>query len=394
VRVWGIGSERRRLASAVGCVAILGMAACGKPQGGAPPAFPPPQVGTITVTAHTVSVPYQFDGQVEPFRRVEVRSRVEGIVVERPFTEGAVVNKGDLLYRLDAVRYRAAYESALATYNNATRTLARLEPLLGKHAVAQQDVDNARTAVDASKGALDQAKKDLDDTEIRAEITGRVGRARLDLGARVTGSADLLTTIDQLNPVYVTFYPSSQQLLEWGDDSRARPLIRAGSALTVHIVLPDGSTFPRAGRLNFIAPSLDSTTGTQEFRAEFTNGDRALMPGEFVTVRLNGLSRSNALSVPQRAVQQGLGRQFVYVVGPGDTVAMRDVKAGPWTGHEWVIDSGLADGDRVVVDGVQKVGPGRKVTPVAAVDSAGAPAPTSGRGSANRGSSPPTRKTP
>ncbi len=390
MRAWGIGVDHRRLATAVGCAAILGLAGCGKSQGGAPPAFPPPQVGTVTVEPHVVPVPFAFEGQVEPFRRVEVRARVQGIIEERPFTEGAVVTKGQLLYRLDRVRYEAAYLGDLATYNNATRTLARLEPLLAKHAVAQQDVDNARTAVDASKAALDQAKKDLDDTEIRAEISGRVGRTQLDLGARVTGPSDLLTTIDQLDPVYVTFHPSSQQLLQWSEDPRTRALIRPGSPLAVHIVLPDGSTFPRAGRINFIAPSLDSATGTQEFRAEFANADRALVPGEFVHVQLDGLTRPDALTVPQRAVQQGLGRQFVYVVGPGDTVSTRDVKPGPWTGFEWVIDSGLTAGDRVVVDGVQKVGPGRKVTPVAAGDSTvptGAP-PARGRSAA------PARKTP
>ncbi|HEY5218603.1 MAG TPA: efflux RND transporter periplasmic adaptor subunit [Gemmatimonadaceae bacterium] len=358
---------------AVAGVASIALAGCGKGQAGPPAAFPPPQVGTVAVAPRTVAIPFEFAGQVEPFRRVEVRARVDGIVEERPFTEGSLVTKGELLYRLDRVRYEAAYQGDLATYNNATRTLARLEPLLAKHAVAQQDVDNARTAVEASKAALDQAKKDLDDTDVRAEIAGRVGRAQVDLGARVTGSSDLLTTIDQLDPVYVTFHPSSQQLLQWSEDPRSRALLQPGSALAVHIVLPDGSIFPRAGRLNFIAPSLDSATGTQEFRAEFTNADRALVPGEFVQVRLNGLSRSDAIVVPQRAVQQGLGRQFVYVVGVGDTVATRDVKPGLWTGFEWVIDSGLTAGDRVIVDGVQKVGPGMKVTPVPASDSATAP---------------------
>ncbi len=390
MRVWGIRVERRPVATAIGWVALLGLASCGKGQGGSPPSFPPPQVGTVTVEPHVVPVPFEFEGQVEPFRRVEVRARVEGIVEERPFTEGAIVAKGQLLYRLDRVRYEAAYQGDLATYDNATRTLARLEPLLARHAVAQQDVDNARTAVEASKAALDQAKKDLDDTEVRAEISGRVGRTQLELGARVTGSGDLLTTIDQLDPVYVTFHPSSQQLVQWNEDPHSRALIRRGSPLAVHIVLPDGSTFPRAGRINFIAPSLDSATGTQEFRAQFANGDRALVPGEFVHVQLDGLTRANAITVPQRAVQQGLGRQFVYVVGPGDTVATRDVKPGAWTGFEWVIDSGLAAGDRVVVDGMQKVGPGRKVTPIAAADSTrSTTAPP-----ASRGTPAPTGKTP
>ncbi|HVX38247.1 MAG TPA: efflux RND transporter periplasmic adaptor subunit [Gemmatimonadaceae bacterium] len=334
---------------------------------------PPAQVGVYTVAPASLAEPFEFVGQVEPFRRVEVRSRVEGIVVDRPFTEGSLVSKGQVLYKLDQVKYDAAYRSALARLDNAKRTLARLEPLLPKHAVAQQDVDNARSELEAAQAAVDNAKKDLDDTVIRAEIAGQVGRARLELGARVTGPADLLTTIDELDPVYVTFHPSSQQLLSWQDDPQAAALLRPGSsALGVRVVLPDGSLLPRVGRLNFVAPSLDSASGTEEFRAQFSNTDRRLVPGQFVRVRLEGFKRPNALAVPQRAVQQGLGRQFVYVVGPGDSVQMRDVHPGQWSGGLWMIDSGLVAGDRVVVDGVQKVAPGRVVKPVPMDSTAGA----------------------
>ena len=142
---------------------------------------------------------------------------------------------------------------------------------------------------------------------------------------------------------------------------RHRP---AANGVAVRVVLPDGSLLPRAGRINFMAPSLDSASGTQEFRAQFANADRRLLPGQFVRVRLEGFSRASALAVPQRAVQQGLGRQFVYVVGAGDTVIARDVKPGPWSGNLWIIDSGLVAGDRVVVDGIQKIAPGRVVKPV------------------------------
>jgi membrane fusion protein, multidrug efflux system len=167
----------------------------------------------------------------------------------------------------------------------------------------------------------------------------------------------------------VTFRPSAQQLLSWREDRRARALIQAGSPLRVQVTLPDGSLLPRVGRLNFVAPSLDATTGTQEFRAQFRNPDRVLLPGQFVRVRLSGFTRDSAFAVPQRAVQQALGRQFVYVVGRGDTVAARDVQPGPWSGSRWIIDKGLASGDRVVVDGAQKAAPGSRVRPVTAVDS-------------------------
>src|SRR5207247_8398970 len=132
----------------------------------------------------------------------------------------------------------------------------------------------------------------------------------------------------------------------------------------------DGSLLPRTGRLNFVAPTVDSATGTQEFRAEFADAERLLVPGQFVKVRLVGFARANALAIPQRAVQQGLGRQYVLVVGPGDTATARDVVPGPWSGDLWIIDKGLQPGDRVIVDGTQKVAPGRPVRPTAIGDSA------------------------
>jgi len=368
--------------------ALLLAAGCGK-KGGPMMMLPPADVSVVTVRPETVAEQYEFPGQVQAYRSVEVRARVDGVIEARPFTEGAMVHAGDLLYRLDRVRYEAAFRSAQARFQNAQQTLARLEPLVAQRAVAQQEVDNARSEFQAAQAAMDAAQKDLDDTEVRAAIEGRVGRTLLEVGARVTGPADLLTTIDRLDPIYVSFQPSSQQLLVWQVDPRSRALIQAGSRLVVQVVLPDGSVLPRTGRLDFVAPALDAATGTQEFRAVFANGDRLLVPGQAVRVRLVGFARANALAVPERAVQTGLGRQFVYVVGPGDTARARDVVPGPWAGDRWIIDRGLQPGDRVIVDGVQKVGPGRPVRPSPLADSAATaagvkPAPAS-RGAAAAG---------
>lgn len=332
----------------------------------------------MTVEPQTLPQSYDLVGEVEASRRTDVRSRVEGVILERPFVEGSAVTAGQVLYRLDRIKTDAAYASALARYDNAKSTLARLEPLLSKHAVAQQDVDNARADLDATKAALDQAKKDVDDSEVRAEVSGRVGRALFQVGGRVTGPADLLTTIDELDPAYVVFRPSSQQVLDWKTDPRSAPLLEPGGKLQVRVVLPNGELLPRVGRLTFVAPSLDSATGTQEFRATFENHDHLLLPGQFVNVRLSGFSRVNALAVPQRAVQQGLGRQFVYVLSAGDTVVARDVKTGPWSGTLWIIDDGLKPGDRVIVDGVQKAAPGRvaKPSPIAPDSGSAKPAPS------------------
>jgi membrane fusion protein, multidrug efflux system len=333
---------------------------------------PPPEVGVVTVSPRTLPLSYEFVGEVEPIRRVEVRARVDGVIEDRPFTEGSFVKAGQVLYRLERIRSDAAYRSASARVTNARRTLARLEPLLARNAVAQQEVDNARTEAESAEAALDEARKDRNDAIVRSEISGRVGRTLLEVGARVTGPGDLLTTVEQLDPVYVAFRPSSQDLLRWRGDTAAARLIRPGSALKVHVVLPDGTELPRTGRLDYVSPSLDPATGTQEFRATFANRDFLLVPGQFVRVRLEGFTRPNALALPSRAVQQSLGRQFVLVVAKGDTVRSEDVTPGSWSGGSWIIEKGIAPGDRVIVDGVQKTMPGGVVHPVPAADSAAA----------------------
>lgn len=348
-------------------VVLLAAAACGGEPGGRP--FPPPEVAILTVVPRTVPETFEFPGQVQAYRRVQVRARVDGVIQQRPFSEGMMVRAGQLLYRLDKVRYQAAYDGALARFQNAKATYERLAPLLDQHAVAQQDVDNARAAYTAAQAALESTRKDLEDTDVRAEIAGRVGRTQLDVGARVTGSGDVLTTIDQLDSVYVAFQPAAQQLLEWRSNPRWRGLIQPGSRLTVRAVLANGALAPSVGRLDYVAPALDAATGTQEFRAVFRNQDQLLMPGAFVRARLLGFQRDSALAVPERAVQTGLGRQFVYVVAPGDTVRIRDVQTGPWSNGLWIIESGLVAGDRVIVDGFQKVAPGRPAKPVPLADS-------------------------
>jgi membrane fusion protein (multidrug efflux system) len=352
----------------VAMLAILA-AACNN-SNATPPGPPPAEVGVVSVEPRTLPLSYEFVGEVQPIKRVDVRARVDGVIEERPFTEGAMVKRGQVLYRLERVRYEAAYRSAAARLANAKRLVGRLEPLAARNAVAQQDVDNARTEFEAAQGAYDEAKKDRDDAVVRAEIDGRIGRTQLQVGARVTGPSDLLTTIEQVTPVYVTFRPSAQDQQEWRRDPRSRELIRPGSALGVQIVLPDGTELPQRGRLDYVSPSVDPATGTLELRASFDNRDAALMAGQFVRVRLHGFERDSALAVPRRAVQQSLDKQFVLVVGKGDTVVSRDIETGAWSGDWWIIERGLQAGERVVVDGVQKAAPGSTVRPVALADSA------------------------
>jgi membrane fusion protein, multidrug efflux system len=352
-------------------IAMLAILAAGCNSSNATPSAPPPaEVGVITVEPRTLPLDYEFVGEVQPIQRVEVRARVDGVIEERPFVEGSLVRRGQVLYRLERVRYEAAYRSAAARLANAKRLVERLEPLLARNAVAQQDVDNARTELEAAQAAYDEARKDRDDAVVRAEIGGRIGRTRLEVGARVTGPSDLLTTIEQVDPVYVTFRPSAHDHQEWRRDERSRELIQPGSRLVVKALLPDGTELSRGGRLDYVSPSVDPATGTLELRASFDNSDLSLVAGQFVRVRLQGFERDSALAVPRRAVQQSLDKQFVLVVGKGDTVAARDVETGTWSGDWWIVEGGLQPGERVVVEGVQKAAPGQPVRPVPLADSA------------------------
>lgn len=379
--------SRRTAVCAVGAAALLqGGWACRRAATAAPP---PPEVSVLTVAPETVSARFEFVGQAAASRRVEVRAQVAGVIVARPYAEGTDVPKGALLFQIDSTTYDAAYRSAraqladaAARLANADRNSARLKALLGSRAVAQKDVDDAETASDqaraavqAAQAAVDRAKKDYDDTFVRAEIAGRAGRAMLDLGARVTGPSDLLTTVEQIDPVYVNFSPSDQEVLRWRRDIATRRLLVPARVLAVQVTLADGSIFPGTGQLNFVDLALQPLTGTLSLRAEFRNPQHVLLPGQFVRLRFVGLKRPNAILVPQRAVQQGLDGAFVYVVEDSNKVAARHVAATSWDQGSWLIEQGLRTGDRVVVAGVQKVAPGQRATPVAyrpAVDSSAA----------------------
>jgi membrane fusion protein (multidrug efflux system) len=319
----------------------------------------------------------EFVGQVQPLRTVQVRAQVSGVIVQRSFKEGAQVRARDVLYRIDTTSAAAAYRSAAALVVEAQAKLAyadinarRLRPLLATHAIAQADVDNAesnllqaRAALGSARGDADRLRKQLSETVVRAESAGRVGRATLDVGTRVAALGDVLTTIDVVDPVYVSFRPSAEQLLHWKRDPSLARATMAGGTARVQVVMEDGKPLPTTSQVAFVDPVVDSQTGTQQFRASFHTTDRLLVPGQFVRVRLLGLVRPDAIVIPQRAVLQQMGRQSVFVVDTSNKVASRNVKATTWTGSNWLIEEGLTAGERVVVDGVQKIGPGAVVKP-------------------------------
>jgi membrane fusion protein (multidrug efflux system) len=371
----------------VPCAGLALAAACG---GGPAAQVPPPNVTVVTTAPKDIPAGIELVGQGAASKYIEVRSQLNGVIIERPYREGSDVQKGALLFRLDPTTYEATYrsakaaaENAQARLDNAQRTLKRLTPLLAEGAVSQKDVDDATTELQQAQASYaqaqadaDRAEKDYDDTWIRAEIAGRAGRADLPLGARVTGPADILTDLQQIDPIYVYFSPSDLELLRFRREREQGKLAYNPSKLTVQVRLSDGTLLPSTGTLDFADLSLDSRTGTQQYRAQFRNPDHILLPGQFVRVRLLGVTRKGAILVPQRAVLQGLGGAFVYVVTAGDTARARSVVASSWEGEGWVIDSGLVAGERVIVDGTQRVVAGQPVRIETGADSTTAPATT------------------
>ena len=369
--------------------------ACG---GGRPPAQqapPPAQVTAVTLAPRTLEMAFAVPGRLQGSREVEVRSRVKGILQSWAYNEGEAVREGQLLFRIDPASYRADVDRAKgvvgeaeAALTRAERDVARLGPLVEREAVSRRELDDAmstrdqaRASLESARAALRSAELELGYTQVVAPVSGISGRAQKSQGSLVDdGENSLLTSIWRIDPIWALFTVSDREFARLQAE-----LVRAGKALSdvsAELVLADGRIHPLPGKLNFTGSQIDVSTGSVELRAEFANADAALLPGLFVRVVLRGVSRSGALVVPQRAVQQGPEGQFVYVVGDGDKVESRPVVLEQWSGSDWIVGSGLATGERVIVDGALKVGPGavvqvvesaiEAVEPVATADESGA----------------------
>jgi len=352
------------------------------------PAPPLPQVSVITATTQNVPDEPEFIGQSEASRPVEIRSQVTGIIKERFFREGRDIKKGDRLYQIDPVPFQAALLNAKAKVVQAEarlvqakQNLDRVKPLLAEQAVSQKDVDDAVAEDLSVAGALAAAKADvvktqfdMDNTLIIAPIDGLIERTRVYEGRLVSAQTDLLTIIHQVDPMYVTVSVPESFLLKRVRDRALKKVQGAGVyQLRGVITFTDGTTYPHEGRLDLLEVGLRTTTGTRDVRVVFPNHERALLPGQFVKVRFFGAVRTGVILVPQRAVQQGPQGPFVYVVGQGDKVEVHNVQATSWQGTQWLIEDGLSAGERVVVDGLQKLAPGAQVKPVPVADTEATP---------------------
>jgi membrane fusion protein (multidrug efflux system) len=350
----------------------------GKGKGGGNPfaGMPPPEVSVVTVAPRALEESFEYVGQTAGSREVEVRARVTGILLTRNFKEGAPVRKGQSLYTIDPAQFEAAANrsaadvaAAEARLAQAKRNAARLKPLFAEKAVSQKDYDDAVSAeaigeadLKAARARLVEARLNLKYTKVEAPASGITGRSQRQEGSLVSGPDVLLTTITQVQPIWVNFgIPDREQQAIQSDAQAGRLVLPKGGNFQVALQRADGSLYAHTGRVNFADVRVSPTTGTREMRAELPNPEGALRPGEFVRVILRGATRPDAITVPQRAVLEGPQGKFVYVVNAQSKVEPRPVEAGEWHGEQWIITKGLAAGDRVVTDGVMKLGPGAPV---------------------------------
>jgi len=361
------------------CV-MTGVSACDEPQA-AQTAAPRPKVSVVTLQPSSRPYIRELPGRIAPTRVAEVRARVAGIVLERSFQQGADVKAGEVLYRIDPVRFQveldaaeAALAKAQAVHDQAEQQAKRVEKLISGQAASQAQYEiavatfrQAQADVAARKADVARVRLDLDYTSVRSPINGRIGRALVTEGALVgQGEATHLATVHQLDPVYADFTQSAGDLQQLRRDLESGALEQVEpDAAKVRLVLDDGTLYPLAGKLLFSDASVDPGTGQVTLRGEFPNPKGELLPGMYVRVQIQQGTDGDALAVPQQAVQRNdTGGSEVYVVRPDNRAVIKPMRAGRVVDEQWLVLDGLDPGDRVVVEGFQKFEPGDVVDPV------------------------------
>jgi membrane fusion protein (multidrug efflux system) len=362
---------------------LVPLAAC-KPQSAPPPGgmmggMPPPEVEVVTVAPKSVPRTVEAPGRLQAVRTAEVRARVEGVVERRMYVEGSEVKAGTVLFRIDGRTLAANLASARANLAKAQaqaliagQNQERMQALAGSKAISRQDLDQAVAAkaqadadIAATRAAITRAEIDLSYASVTAPISGRIGRALVSEGALVgKGEATPLANIEQYDPIWVNFSQASADFQNLRDAQRQGK--STASHAPVKLVLDNGREYPLPGKLLFNDLVVDPNTGSVGMRAEFPNPDRALLPGQFVTVRLPVAQAENTIVVPQRAVQVSPQGQAVLLVGGDGKVQAQPVKTGGLSGGDWIISEGLKGGETVIVNGVQKARPGSPVKAVPA----------------------------
>ncbi len=362
------------------------LSGCNRSEPPKPPAPPPTSVEAMTVRERNVPVSHPFVGMTDASRRVEVRARVRGFIVARTYQEGGMVKSGDVLFELDARPYeadlqiaRSQLDKAKTAKSHADVEVARFTELVKADAASQKELDDAtarrdsaQAEIKAAEAQVAKAELELSYTKVTSPVDGLAGKALRDVGAYVdAGVNSQLTETIEVNPIYVNFSMAERDIL------RSRTLIDSkrlflpeGGVMKVDLTLLDGTEYPHDGAINFRDIAIDPATGTARARAEFANPGSVLRPGQFVRGRISGYELAGAVVVPRKAVLQNPGGSFVYVVVDGDRIDTRPVELGSWIGDEVVVEKGLAEGDRLVVEGVQRIAPGMTVE----VKASGSPA--------------------
>ncbi len=375
----------------VAALAILSvLSACGKPPGGPPPAAGTPVLGVITVHAQPVELHTELPGRTSPYQIADVRPQVNGIVKTRNFREGSDVKAGQVLYQINPASYQAAYDSSVAALNKAEASVktarlkaSRYKELVAIKAVSQQDYDDAVASlgeaeadVGSARANVQTSRINLDYAKLDAPISGRIGKSSVTPGALVTANqSTALTTIQQLDPIYVDVTQSSTTWLNLKEALANGELQKAGNGAKVKLVLENGRTYAQEGTLQFSDVTVNQDTGAITLRAVFPNPKTDLLPGMYVRAVLQEGVRQQGLLVPQQAVSRdGAGKPVAFVVNAQGVVEQRALVTDRAIGDQWLVSSGLKEGDQLVVDGQQRAAAGAKVkvvpwTPKAAVAS-------------------------
>ncbi|MDP5008978.1 MAG: efflux RND transporter periplasmic adaptor subunit, partial [Glaciimonas sp.] len=376
-------SSISRFTRIVLAIAVLSaVAACGKKPDAAGPgghgAPPPAEVSIVNITSERLALTTDLPGRLTATRNATILARVPGVVLKRTFREGSDVKAGEVLYRIDPAPLKATYDSANAAVAKAEANLMqttllaqRYKPLVEATAISKQEYDNAVASqksaeadVAGAKAARQTARLNLGYATVTSPISGRIGAALVTEGALVgQGEATQLAAVQQIDPIYVDITQSSTDLLKLQQAIRSGQLSSGGQA-KVSLVTDDGQTYPQTGRLLFSNQTVDANTGAVTIRAEFPNPARTLLPGMYVRARLEQGVSDQAITVPQQAVQRDPNGSTVFVVGAENKIEVRNVTADKSQGDSWIVTEGLKAGDKVVVEGLQKIHAGAIVKPV------------------------------
>ncbi len=328
-----------------------------------------PEVGVVTLKSESVLLSSDLPGRTSAFRVAEVRPQVSGIIQKRLFNEGAVVKKGQQLYQIDPSTYQAAYDKAKANLDTTRNLAERYKRLVETRAISRQQYDDADANYRQAQADLRMAQINLEYTKVLAPISGRISRSIVTEGALVNSNqADALASINQLDPIYVDVTQASTDMLRLRREVASGELSMAGpDQVKVQLKLEDGTAYGQSGALKFTEVTVDPSTGAVTMRAAFPNPDNILLPGMFVHARLAEGVREQAIMVPQQGVTRDLrGQATALVVGPDNKAELREIKVMRSIGNQWLVESGLNVGDRVITEGVQRARPGMEVSPVAA----------------------------